>query len=280
MPTPLKRTIYTLCLLLVVMLATQACNAEKRIARKLAQTSDSIRVCIIDPLWLSKENIKTWEIEGYDTLSPFLQDSLKMAQSKYLKVVYDSQFVVSYTVTLKQELAKYGVRVFTADSMDAFLASDGGGYIFNIAQMSLEEYMEPFKKTLGFDTSSYRWEIWCNALAINVWFETNTLNSGESKMKVLFGNMYVRDNVKGKFVGDFFNGDINYVYSIDSINVNSAYRLAKRAGKTHAGFIFDYIMNDRLAKKTGTPSTHENYLHYDIDKRKFVKAGEYRFSEL
>jgi hypothetical protein len=205
---------------------------------------------------------------------------MKLAHSKYLKFVNDSQFVVSYTVTLKDELSKYGIRVYTPDSMDAFLAGEGGGYIFNIAQMSLEEYLDPFKKTLGFDTTSYRWEIWCNAMAINVWLETNALNSGESKMKVLFGNMYVRDNIKGRFVGDFFNGDINYVYNIDSIDVNSAYRLAKRAGKTHAGFIFDYIMNDRLAKKTGIPSTHDSYLHYDIEKRKFVKAGDFRFSEM
>ncbi len=280
MHTLLKKTLLTSGLLLLILLITQACSAEKRLARKLTQTNDSIRICLIDPMWLLKENLKTWEIPGYDTLSPAMQDSMKMASSKYLKLVNDSMFVVSYTVTLRTELAKFGLRVFPQDSMDAFLADGGIGYIFNVAQMSLEEYYELFKKTLGLDTSYYRWEIWCNAMAMNVWFEATPMNASDNKMKILFGNMFVRDNVKGKFVGDFMNGDINYVYNVDTIDVNSAYRLARRLAKTHAGFIFDYVMNDRIAKKTGIPSTKENYLHYDVEKRKFVKAGESRFTEM
>ena len=280
MPNLLKKILQTFALFTIVLLIAQACNAEKRIAKQLLKTNDSIRVCIIAPSYLMKENLKTWEIANYDSLPENTRDSIAYFKSKYLQYINDSLMIAFYTETMKEELDKYGVHVYGEDSIDAFLANDGKGYMFNIAQMTLEEYMSPFKKTLGFDTSNYKWEIWCNAMALNVWIEPTILEASVPKQKVLFGNMYVRDNIDGRFSGDFMNGDISYIYNVDSIDVNSAYRLARREGKTHAEFIFDYIMNDRMAKRNGITGTPENYLHYDPEHRKFVKAGDFRFTEM
>jgi len=276
----LKRTIGLVLLFAVIMITAPACNAERRMARKLVQTNDSIRVCLISPGYLLKQNMKTWEIEGYDSIPENLRDSVSYFHSKYLQYINDSLFLNHYNTTIRSELKKYGIHVYSQDSMDAFLASEGSLYLFNIAQITLEEYMEPFKKTLDFDTTNYKWEIWCNALALNIWYEASVLNVPDTKMKLLYGNMYVRDNVTGRFTGDPFMGTIQYNYNIDSIDVNSSYRLAGRAAKVHAGYLFDFIMNDRVGRKTGTPVSKEEYMHYDAVKHKFRKAGEFRFTEI
>lgn len=275
-----KKISCAIILFTLVILFTGSCNAERRLIKRLVKTQDSISICLIAPSYLLKQNLKTWEIKGYDSIPENKRDSVAYYNSKFLQYVNDSLFLGQYTHMVTEELGKYGLHVYTQDSMDAFLASGGSLYMFNIAQITLEEYMEPFKKSIEFDTTRYNWEIWCNAMAMNIWIEASVLNVPDKKMKVLYGNMYVRDNVKGRFSGDPFSGSIRYLYNIDSIDVNSAYRLAGKAAKLHASYLFDFIMNDRLERKTGKAIAPEDYLHYDAEKRKFRKAGDFRFSEI
>lgn len=269
-----------LIMLAVLLLPVTACNAEKKMARQLVQTADSISVCLMEPAFLLMQNLKTWEIPAYDSIPKNLRDSVAFFHSRYLQYIDDSLFMNHYTQTLKKELVKYGIRLFPQDSMNSFLASGGTLYLINVAQFNLEEYQEPFKKSLQFDTTLYKWEIWCNALALNVWYEVSVLNVPDQKMKLLFGNMYVRDNVDGRFSGDPFAGTIRYLYNVDTIDVNSSYRLAGRTARIHANYLFDYILNERLARKEGSARPPEEYLHYDPEKRKIRKAGEYRLTEI
>jgi hypothetical protein len=143
--------------------------------------------------------------------------------------------------------------------------------------MNLEEYMDPVRKTFALDTTTY-WEIWCNAVGFNVWYEASILNDSSTKMQVLFGNMFVRDKIEGRFEGDFFNGDVNYVYNLDSISVKSVYNLAKRAGTVHAEYIFDFIMNDQMTRKAKPGDPPREYMHFDPVKKTYKKAGTHRFT--
>lgn len=273
----LKKAINTAFILFTVILATQACNLERHIARKILTTNDSIKVCLIDPIYVIKQNMKTWEIPNYDSLPQNTRDSLLFFNSRYLQFVNDSVFLTTYSITIKEELKKYGIGVYTQDSMDVFLSSGGRAYLFNTAQVSLEEYMEPVKKTFGFDTANYKWEIWCNAVAMNIWYEANVLNVTDTKMQVLYANMFVRDKVTGHFEGDFYNGDVNYVYKLDTISTKSVYNLARKAATTYAQYIFDFILNDQIARKANPSSPPAEYMHYDPEKRKLRKAGTQRF---
>lgn len=264
----------------MMLLGVPACTAEKKLARQVLQTPDSLSICLIEPSFLLMQNLKTWEIAGYDSIPENLRDSVSFFHSKYLQYINDSLFTDHYTRTLKNELIKYGVHIFPSDSLDSFLGSPGNLYLVNVAQFTLEEYQEPFKKSLQFDTTLYKWEVWCNALALNVWYEASVLNVPDQKMHLLFGNMYVRDNVEGRFTGDPFSGTIRYVYNVDTIDVNAAYRLAGRLARLHANYLFDYMLNDRLARKTGRVLPPEEYMHYDPQKRKLRKAGENRLSDI
>lgn len=274
--TRLKKSIQILLLLLLMAWSAQACLPGKRLARHAVGPADTISVCLIDPVFLYMQNMKTWEIEGYDSIPENQRDSVAFYNSLFLKKVDDSTFVNRYTQTIRKSLQALHVRLYTADSMDAFLASGGQLYLFNIAQMSLEEYVEPVKKTWALDTSLY-WEIWCNAVGFNVWYEASVLNDTSRKMEVLFGNMYVRDNVKGRFFGDFAAGDISYYYNLDSISLQSVYNLAERAGQTHSEYIYDYILNDQMKRKAKSGSPPAEYMHYDPIKKTYRKAGTHRF---
>jgi hypothetical protein len=263
---------------MLVIMMIQACSAERRLANKIVKVGDSISVCIIDPWILYKYNMKTWEIPKYDSLPENTRDSLVYFNSKYLQFVKDSLFLGLYLENLKETLKTYGIRVYSQDSINAFLASGGKAYLFNLGQITLEEYLDPVKKTFALDTTS-SWEIWCNAVGVNVWYEASVLNVNDTARKVLFANMYVRDKITGHFEGDFFNGGvINYVYQKDTISLKSVYNLATRSSKDHAAYIFDYILNDLISRKTISGSPPAEYLHYDPIKKKLVKAGNKRFS--
>jgi hypothetical protein len=250
---------------------------ERRLASKAIAPGDTINVCLMDPYMVLKQNLKTWEIEGYDTIPENVRDSLLYYHSKFIKLISDSSFIATYTNTVREELAKMNVHLFTQDSMSSFLASGGHAYLFNIAQMSVEEYMDPIRKTWALDTSTY-WDIWCNAVGINVWYEASVLNDTSKKMQVLFGNMYVRDNINGKFLADFYTGEVKYEYTMDTITLKSVYSLAVRAGKTHAEYIFDYVMNDQMARKAKPGDPPTEYMHYDPVKKTYKKAGIHRFT--
>ena len=275
----MKKLLFTGIILFAFLIVVQACSMEQRIGRRFIHSKDSIAVCIIDPVTLLKDNLKTWEIEKYDSLPPNVQDSLLYFNSRYLQFVNDSLFLNLYTSNLKETLSTYGIRVYSQDSMNEFLASGGKAYMFNIAQITLEEYLDPFTKSLSFDTNDYRWDFWLNAVGLDVWYEASILNRNESKMNVLYANMFVRDKITGRFAGNILMGDINYIYQLDTISINSVYSLASRAAFTHAQYIFDYILNDQLVQKAKPGNPPPAYMHYDPEKKKLRKAaGKQRFT--
>jgi hypothetical protein len=274
----MKKFLFTGVILFAFIIVVQACSIERRRGNRFIHSRDSISVCIIDPLLLLKDNLKTFEIENYDSLPKNVQDSLLYFHSHFLQYVNDSLFLGLYTSNLKEYLATYGIRVYSQDSMNEFLASGGKAYMFNIAQIMLEEYLDPYAKSLSFDTNDYRWDFWLNTVALNVWYEASILNRNDSKMKVLYGNMFVRDKITGRFTGNIMTGDINYVYRMDTINMNSIYNLASKAASTHAQYIFDYILNDQIVQKTKPGEPSPAYMHYDPVKKKLRKAYKQRFT--
>ena len=275
----MKRILQTLILFFVIAWSAQACLPERRLAKKAILPSDTINICLIDPYFLFMQNLKTWELEGYDTIPEGLRDSLLFYRSTFLQKTDDSLFIATYMGTIREELLKLNIHVFTQDSISSFLASGGKAYLFSVAQMSLEEYMDPVVKTFPLDTTSY-WEIWCNAVGLNVWYEASILNDTSTKMQVLYGNMFVRDNIKGRFVGDFYNGGVSYDYTIDSITMTSVYNLAKKAGQTHAEYILDFVLNDQMARKAKPGDPPKEYMHFDPVKKTYKKAGAHRFTRV
>jgi hypothetical protein len=273
-----KKILVTGIICFVFLMVIQSCSTEHRLTRGFMKSRDSINVCILSPVSVLKDNLKTWEIAGYDTLPKNVQDSMLFFHSRYLQYLNDSLFLGLYTDDLRARLKYCGIRVFGEDSMDTFLASGGKAYTFTIAQVLLEEYLEPYTKSLSFDTNNYRWDLWQNAVAMNVWYEARVLNRNESKMNVLYASMYVRDKITGRFEGNIFTGDVNFVYHLDTINMGSIYVLASKAANMHAQFIFDHILNDYLVQKTLPGEPQPAYLHYDADKKKFRKAGNYKFT--
>lgn len=273
----LKKALNTLIILLLVITTSSACMMERKLAKKAITVDDTINVCLISPYVVLKQNLKTWEIDGYDTIPKEITDSLLFYNSKFLRHVTDSAIITAYSGVIMDDLRKLHIRVYPQDSMSAFLAAPGRSYLFSIAQISLEEYMEPVRKTFALDTSTY-WEIWCNAVNMNIWYEASVLNDSSNKLQVLFGNMFVRDNIKGRFTGDFYNGGVTYDYTIDSMSTSSVNKLAAKAGKTHATYIFDFIMNDQMALKAKTGKPPQEYMHFDPVKKTYKKAGTKRFT--
>jgi hypothetical protein len=276
----MKRLLYSGVILFIFLMVIQACSTERRSVHRFLRSRDSINVCIISPVSILKDNLKTWEIAGYDSLPEKVQDSMLYYHSRYLQFINDSLLLGLYTSDLRALLENSGLKVFAEESMDKFLAAGGKAYSFTIAQVMLEEYLEPYTKTLSFDTNDYRWELWQNAVDMDVWYEARVLNRNESKMKVLYASMYVRDKITGHLEGNIFTGDVNFVYHLDTISMGSLYTLASKAAKMHAQFIFDYILNDDLVQKTKPGDPQPAYLHYDAEKKKFRKAGNYKFTDM
>lgn len=248
------------------LIISSGCYLERRMAYSLVKNSSAISILIIEPDVFLKTNLKVEpeDIEPFNTVAQ--KDSFAIAQSEFLKNVEMPQAYNTFMDILLQELRAYGVNVYTSAEIDTFFTLSGPAYIFNIAQVEMEEFYAPYRQEFErsrLDTVIYVQEFTLNAINFNTWIEFSELNSDKQK-ETLFSNFYISDEIEGSFFIEEGTRAVRYRYTRFNMQQSDVEQLIRFAGKTNARYIFNHILNTYV--KENSPYTEPQGIFYNYNR--------------
>jgi len=262
-------------ILAILLINLFSCSIEKKIAREFIKNDSTRTVLVIPPDYIYKTSLKDYEVDNADEMDEWELDSLLYENSIFLKYVVDSVFLDNYYSNYCEELMKLGFRVFEEDSLLKFLQGQPDSYIFQLAQLELEEYIMPIVEKEQFEEYLYYQVINLNAINVNSWLEISRMNE-EEKKNLFFSSLFLTDELDGFFRYNYFTGDVKFNYSIDTLLLDEVYQLGELAGYMYASYTFDYLMNlyiDKRVEEEGKQRTNL-YFHFDRKRNWLVPAKD------
>jgi len=254
-----------------------SCSVERKLAQGFITNPPPINIQIFSPEALYKYSHKGELIPGFDSLTPSQQDSALFTGSKYIRDIDDSIYLERYVNSFIDELRSLGFKVFVEESIDTFLKTQPQSYLLTMAQVQLDEYLYPFEDSEEFGDSTFYKRVELNAVDASSWFEISKLNAPKPVKTVLHSKLTATDSFSGRFTLNGFSSDVLYKYKIDSLTISDVYDLAKYAGRKHAGYLFDFFMNQYVIFHLPAGEEMPGYLHYDHKNRFLGLTDEERF---
>ena len=248
-------------ILLSVLLSS--CYAEWKMAKAYIESKPDIAILILPANYVFKKNQKIDNQKELKNLSEPEKDSVLMAKSSLLKDVSDSIFLERFINSLYTEFEDLGFTVYTENYLDSFLFIQTPAYIFNIAQIELEELYTVYEDQQDFGDLTYFKNFDLNAINYSFWFELSELNDGKENTKLFYISETINDQIYGYFAENIFTGDVNYKYNITEIDLDVIYHYCDIYGRRHAGYTFDYIMNKYITENWPSNKRIPYYMHYN-----------------
>ena len=257
-----------------------SCYPEYKLAKSYidSELDNSIMILPID--YLFKSNLKIDELGDTTGMSEWEIDSVLMTNSSFLKDISDSVILETFTNSLIMEFEKLGFTVYTENYIDSFLFFQTPAYLFNIAQLELEEHTFEFKDSELIRGTEYFKKLQLNAITINTWLEISTLNAEEEGRELFFADETIADIVDGHFGENLFTGGVKYNYRIIKMDEEIIYRYCEMLGRRYAGYTYDYIMNEYIKQNFPSNKKLRFYMHYNRANKTLDTTVEDRFVEM
>jgi len=278
-----NRHIYRFIFLIPVflgLLSLNSCLPEQKVANAFIQSRQVINLLVNPPEMVYKYNHKGEVVEGFDSLKPVQQDSALWATSRYIQFLSDSIILENYMNNFIEELRILGFNVYLASVADSFDASKPQSYVLDMSQVQIDEYLYPLEDEADFFDSVYFKRVNLNAVDFSCWFDLRKANVENTRTTVLYATSTAYDSFEGRFFNDPFSGQIRYRYSIDSLAQKDVYAMATYLGKKHAGYLYDFFLNQYIAKNLPEGLEMIDYFHFNRKRQTIVSAYEERFEIL
>lgn len=237
-------------LTLVLLGSLSSCSVERKLAREFVNNAKSGAVMLLAPDFVYLNSYKVPYFENFDLLLKHEKDSVTFFNSDVVQYIDDSLYLSNYMKSLSWGLQFYGLTVYKDAAADKFMNSeDREGYIINVVQLQLEEYLDSIADATSYDYEMQEYlPLYVTALNYNNWFEVTRVNHIQSAPVVLFNSRTMTDQFSGYVRYYPLTGDFNYEYTVDSLKPNDVYIAASDLGYLHAQWMFDYMMNDYVSK--------------------------------
>ena len=257
-----RLTTYLAISLLLSSLA--GCTLEQKLASSFVKTGINDDFLLMEPGYLFKYNLKTYEVPELDSIPEELRDSILIEKSLFLRSINDSVLIKTFSDRFVAGLKKYNINIYPENYLDTFLATGRTANVLHLAQFSLEEYVHPYSQEEVVDEEIVVIDgIDLNALNFNIWLELSPLNY-QGKQKVLFGTDYLLDGLQGMLKQYFFTGEMSFDFTIDTIRLGQVYKFAGEFGERTAGYLYDYYLNKYITENLPADYQFERYYyHYD-----------------
>lgn len=239
-----------------------SCYPEWKLAKTFIETKPDISMMIIPADYVFKKNLNLSETGDTTGMTSFQTDSLLMANSLFLQKISDSVFLETFINSMIREFEKLGIKVYI-NSSDTFLFLSSPAYVFNIAQLELEETKLDHKDTENYEETTYYKTIKTNAVNVNCWFELSWLNPKKEGRKLFFAAETISDIVNGYFTQNLITGQVYYKYDIIEMDTDVIYRYCELLGIRYAGYTFDYLMNQYIIENFPPDRKRHYYMHYN-----------------
>lgn len=267
-------------LLALISLQLASCSPERGLAKRFVRERQPLSILLLPPEFSYKYNFKIPDIENFDSLPKLTQDSLLYYNSELLQYISDSLLISGYINGMSSGLKTLGFNVHASESSESFVNRGSEGLIVNIAQIELEEYFDSISENASFgDEELYNYELYLTALNINSWFELTRVNQQDTTL-VLYASNTLTDKFDGGFRYFPFSGDVKYEYTIDSLRLDEIYPSISFYGNLYAGYLFDFLMNDYIARNLQAGYQPSGYYTYDRLTGAIRKNNGQRFTRL
>ena len=264
--------------MVMAFLTMQSCSIEKKLAQEFLNHRDSLAVYLIRPEIVYKTNLKSWQIKDFDEMAIPEQDSALFANSLFLKEIDDTLLLKRFFNSFSSELMRLNLQPFDQENLQGFLSSDKKAYQVSLVQVELEEDVYPYRaEEVFYDSVLFFENFLLNTVNINSWFGIAKLNDPSANNNLLYTSHYVMDQIEGRFVNNLFTSEVKYKYNLFAMKTENVYALALVLGKTYAGYVFDYLMNEYVFRNFSPGKRPKAFLHFDSETGKVYPAGDNRF---
>lgn len=240
-----------------------SCLPERKIANTLIQSPPAINLLVFAPDIVYKYNHKGEEISGFDSLSEAQQDSALWEGSRYIQYLNDSSLLEDYVNSFISELRLLGFNVYLDNSIDSFLTGKPQSYVWNIAQIQLDEYFYPLEDEEPLQDTVYYKRFDLNAVDFSCWFELSKVNAEKVHKTTLYSSITAYDTFDGEFSIDPWGMEVRYKYHIDTLKTQDIVDMASFIGKKHASYLYDYFLNQFIAARLPKGESMYYYYHYN-----------------
>ena len=253
---------------------------ERKVAITFVEAAHGLNLLVIPPDYIFKYSHKGESIEGFESIPQNQQDSALMVNSRYLQFLSDSLLLENYMNNFIGELRNNGFNVYLSSAVDSFMTGKPQSYVLDVAQMQLDEYFYPLEDEEAYMDTIYYKKINLNAIDFGCWFDLSKANTENAKKTVLYSTSTAYDSFDGRFFNDPFTGAVRYKYKIDSLALDDVYAMASYLGKRHASYLYDFFMNQYIAKHMPDGMKSEDYYHYNPTNKHLSPADDNRFEIL
>lgn len=200
-------------------------------------------------------------------------DSAKFFNSQYVQYLSDSIFLESYFKSFVKQSEKYGLSIFFPNDINGFLETTTASYIVRFSQMELMEDTGTYRINEKIDFVNRTKKIVYNMIVLSTWFDISMKDSVQNY--TYFDEQFIADEIFGEYIQEAWNYDFRYEYTQYEIEEKDIYEFAQGMGKTHAGYLFDLIMNSYIWNQLPEEKrAYFNYLHYNPEYHSIEVAEE------
>ncbi|MBK9290519.1 MAG: hypothetical protein IPM52_02640 [Bacteroidetes bacterium] len=251
-------------LLLVLVAALSSCSPERNLARKYATQAKDKPVFVLLPTEVWLVNQKSDYPDGSFTFDQARIDPQLLENTLILPKLSRQGVLRLFGENFINELRKYGLKVFTEDQTEAFMATDTTAYILNLAQIELQEYYSPVEDEVLVGETVYTYDFTINGFNLGLWLELNKFNDTNlQKPRVLFATHDLLDRYDGYFTMKFMTGKVDYKLKVDTLSLERVNNFIAYLGRLYAAYTFDYMMNAHVERKLGPAVVPRRYFRWD-----------------
>ena len=280
-----KRNILVLSLASILMMSCTsdlyyASSFLYKFEKGKQSATEKIYVRLPDELMHTNSSLN--EVAGFMLMSEREQDSVIASKTKILDKIDDSIFLSQFSSAFLFTLSRAKIPIVLVGSQEKLPAADDQHFTVDFVQMEAEEYVEP--NTSGFKTRKgldYRYDYELRHFALNVWLR---LDARDTVGSVYFKNDEIAETFHG-VVTSIEDGKASMKTNLTHIDVNDAYRVARRLGSHCAILYVEKILTEYVCRTKGTNSTYfiydpgmniiDDFMPYgDGIKSSFEKVGD------
>lgn len=232
-----------------------SCQTELKLAKSFVAEQANTRVAVYFP---EQAEVKV----EYNTLLDRKTEVLEgFSQDLFLDVMYNAY---------ADMLRTYNLDVYIPEDIEN-VKVDSTHWLVMLSRMEISGRITEYEDYLFSDTDEYSYKHPLNTVNVASWFE---INDGEWR-PVQFCEHNLIDGFDSETGYSFWLNQIDYNYSIDTLELNDVYNYAVFLGKLYAGYTYDYMMNSYVGAKMKNLNYYYNVLlRFDPYKKKLRYAAE------
>lgn len=230
--------------------------------------------------YVFKRNLKIDELKVDEPVDDWQLDSSLIASSLFMQELSDSIFLETFVNSMILEFEALGYKVYTENMLDSFLFIKSPAYIFNVAQIELEEHITVHEDEESFGDYIYYKNVDLNAVSYNFWFEVSELNDPGENNKLFYVSETINDVVTGYFAENIFTGEVKYRYNINEIDMDVIYRYSEVFARKFTGYTNDFLMNKYLEENWPAKRKKRFYMHYKRENNSLDPTWDDKFTEM